>query len=130
MKAGIAAAVALVGLLGGGAMAEDLANDGNYLLGNCTIAKRYMDETPVKATEADFFRGGFCLGVVEGVRNTMLLLESLIDKSRRTCFPEKGINNGQAVRIVLKYLNEHPADLHQDQTYLALMAFRDAYHCK
>lgn len=60
----------------------------------------------------------------------MFLMENLIDKSRRTCFPENGITNEQAVRIVLKYLNEHPAELHQDQTYLTFLAFRDAYRCK
>lgn len=57
-------------------------------------------------------------------------METLIDKNRRTCFPESGIGEGQAIRIVLKYLYEHPADLHQDQTFLAFMALRDAYRCK
>jgi len=129
MKAWIAV-VALVGMLVSGlVMAEDFANDGNYLLTNCTIAKRYIDGSTTE-TGGDTFRFGVCLGVVEGARNMMMLMESLLDKSRRTCFPENGIKNDQAVRVVLKYLNDHPAELHQDQTYLTFMALRDAYRCK
>jgi hypothetical protein len=129
MKARLTA-VALVGMLGiGAAIAEDFANDGNYLLANCTIAKKYIDGETTE-TGGDTFRFGMCLGVVEGARNMMMLMESVLDKSRRTCFPENGIKNDQAVRIVLKYLNDHPAELHQDQTYLTFMAMRNAFHCK
>lgn len=123
------APVTLSLLMSSPAMAEGKINDGNYLLANCTIANRYIDGATTE-TGGDTFRFGLCLGLVEGVRNTMFLIESALDKSRLTCFPENDINNNQATRIVLKYLNDHPADLHLDQTYLAWIAFRDAYKCK
>jgi hypothetical protein len=128
MKIGLMA-VALVGMLGSGAAMAEVAHDGNYLLANCTVMKRYLDGTTT-FTGGENVDAGMCAGIVEATKSMMYIMETLIDKNRRTCFPEKGIGDAQAIRIVLKYLNDHPADLHQDQTYLAFMAFRDAYRCK
>lgn len=123
MKAGIAAAVALVGTMSsGGAMA-----DGNLLLDHCQQVMRAMDKTTAPADEPLFV--GRCLGMVEGVRNTLVILNSALPEKIKVCFPKKGIDNGQAVRIVDKFLRENPAMLDQPDTFLVMMAFRQAYPC-
>ncbi|MNC75341.1 hypothetical protein D3C75_1268560 [compost metagenome] len=60
----------------------------------------------------------------------MVILNSALQKESRTCWPKDGISNQQAVRIVVKYLNDNPAKLNKDQTFLTMMALREAYPCK
>ena len=47
----------------------------------------------------------------------------------KACFPEKGIDNGQATRVVVKYLKNNPALLHEDEVLLIILAFLEAYPC-
>jgi hypothetical protein len=37
---------------------------------------------------------------------------------------------GQAEAVLLKYLNDNPADLHQRAELLLISAFRAVWHCK
>ena len=75
----------------------------------------------------------FCMGIVEGVGSTMALLssrEDALDHKYRVCFPEYGITNRQAVRVVVDFLVNHPKDLHKNEVALLMAAFWDAYTCK
>ena len=45
------------------------------------------------------------------------------------CVPPTGIENDQLVRVVKKYLDEHPEDLHQSARILILFALREAFPC-
>jgi hypothetical protein len=124
MKAGIALGIALVGVLGCG---QALA-DGNKLLEHCQQAMRAMDKTAVSADEPMSI--GRCFGMVEGVRNTLVILNSKLPDNLKVCFPKKGIDNGQAVRIVDKFLRDNPAMLDQPDTFLVMVAFKNAYPCQ
>lgn len=127
MKARIGVAV-LVGTFGCGVAMADIT-DGNQLLESCRIIDRAMEQNTTLSS-AEFVKGGQCLGLTEGVRNTILYLNSIVPQNYKVCFPEGGIKNIQAVRIVEKYLREHPEDLNQDQTFLTMMAYKTAYPCK
>ncbi len=126
MKAGIAVAVALVGMLGSGGTA--MASDGNGLLTQCQALVRMMDNQQLSQIAS--MEVGQCLGMVEGVRGVLLIYEQNVPKNLRVCFPEGGINNGQAARIVTKYLHDNPAELNEDATLLTILAFKTAYPCK
>lgn len=68
--------------------------------------------------------------MVQGVRNTMQYLDGVLEtNSRVVCWPEKGIVNGQAVRIVMAYLRNNPDKLHEDEVILTMLAFKSAYPC-
>ena len=45
------------------------------------------------------------------------------------CLPPTGIENDQLVRVVKKYLDEHPEDLHQSARILVLLALSEAFPC-
>ena len=45
------------------------------------------------------------------------------------CLPER-YSMGQAVRIVVTYMEKHPDQMHEQFAYLALLALRDAWPCK
>ncbi|MDI3356385.1 hypothetical protein MO767_18840 [Pseudomonas sp. UYIF39] len=122
MKAGIAVAVALTGAMASG---QAIA-DGNKLLENCQQAVKAMDG----GKDIEPMAVGQCFGMVEGVNNTMTILNSGLESKYRTCFPKGGISNGQAVRIVTKFLQENPALLDKPDAYLAMIAYKEAYPCK
>lgn len=124
MKTEVAAAIALAGMLAsGGAMA-----DGNKLLEQCQQAVRAMDNIPTPSI--DLLGVGRCLGMVEGVRNTMVIFKSVLPDNMKVCFPKQGIDNGQATRILEKFLHDNPAMLDQNDTFLTIVAFKQAYPCE
>ena len=115
-----------------GMSSSALANDGNNLLENCKAAVYFINEGQFEK-DGDQIKAGLCMGIVEGVGSTMVLLasgEDALDHQYRVCFPEYGITNRQAVRVVVNFLVNHPKDLHKNEVALLMAAFWDAYPCK
>lgn len=103
---------------------SSLYADGNKLLVQCIAAEKFLDTKELQ----NEFGIGVCLGLVQGVRNTMQFMGN--DGSIKVCLPENGIDNGQATRIVVSYLRKNPASLHENEVVLTMLAFIDAYPCK
>ncbi|MGF6199798.1 Rap1a/Tai family immunity protein [Pseudomonas laurylsulfatiphila] len=123
MKAWIGA-VGLAGMLGSGAaMAE--GGDGNELIKQCADGVKAANG----ATLNSYSDATFCLGLTQGVRHTMRLVNEKLPPQYQTCFPS-GITNGQGMRIVLKYLQDHPDRLHEQDSDLVYLAYKTAYPCK
>ena len=122
MKAWIGA-VALAGMLAsGGAVA-----DGNSFLENCQDAIKAMDEDNTEIANA--MGVGHCFGMVDGVMNTLLVVNEALPPTARICFPKDGISNKQATRIVTKYLRDNPAELHKPAAFLVISAYKQAFPC-
>ncbi|MGE7816532.1 Rap1a/Tai family immunity protein [Pseudomonas sivasensis] len=119
------ARVAAVGLMGIIASGTASAN-GLSLLAQCHEAIKAMDGD----SKVNMLGVGSCFGMIEGVRNTMQILNSKLMPDFKTCFPTKGITNEQGIRIVVKFLEDNPAQLDQLDTTLTIMAYRAAYPCK
>lgn len=120
--------LALVGVFVGGmgiAGAVPLSADGNALLSSCRAALHASDN-PREDLPTDLSDLYYCIGIVTGVGQTLVLVKS----EYKTCFPEHGIANGQAARIVVKYLENHPQHLHLPAGALTFVAFEAAYPCK
>lgn len=60
----------------------------------------------------------------------MVILNSALPDNIKVCFPKNGIDNGQTVRIVDKFLHDNPAMLDQPDTFLVMVALKQAYPCK
>jgi len=69
-------------------------------------------------SSAENFADGMCRGVVMGV----------IEVSPKVC-PSEGVTLAQAVRIVLKFLQDHPERLHLRGSELAEDALSKAFPC-
>ena len=111
----------------GPASADDVRNDGNLLLPSCNAVVLAMDNG---TTPKDKFGMGFCLGLVQGITMSNRLQQaSKSPASPLFCIPQDGIENGQAARVLVKYLREHPQHLHLDDFTLAISAFQEAYPC-
>lgn len=87
-----------------------------------------MGDRPNDVNDTDLIQAGFCLGLVQGVINTNRIYQSMVGNRALFCTPDSFINN-QGVRIVAKYLYEHPEKLHMNDTLLVIMALEDAFPC-
>jgi hypothetical protein len=101
---------------------------GNYLLTACTDA--------VKDNEGDHnrdrYRIGYCSGFVTAMTESIDTLKHELPSGKAVpyaCVPSQ-VTNGQVLRIVAKYLNDHPEDLHKAAYSLGLRALSDAFPCK
>jgi len=77
-----------------------------------------MEDPNITLGKYDAWRAGYCIGIVTGVS----------DESPQHCSPEDAIV-AQSIRVVLKFLQDHPEKLHQRRTWLAAEALRKAFRC-
>lgn len=118
------AAVALAGFLSGEQVMA-AGSDGNELLLQCRSVVRSMDTDQMNGSYGD----GLCLGLIHGVKGMTWFLEDGLSQPYRTCIPGD-VNNGQAARIVVKFLESRPELLNQDRGTLVWRALKNAYPCK
>jgi len=88
---------------------------GSDLLSNCE-------------SEANVHRTA-CLGYVWGVVDTYQTVMKHGFMPATICIPNQ-VTVGQQTEVVVKYLNEHPEDLHYRATGEVYSAIKEAYPCK
>ena len=97
----------------GGAFAEKDLSSANYMMHGCRAD--LLSHPPT----AEHFRAGVCIGMIIGIR----------DLAPGVCSPDD-VTNEQSVRVVIKYIDERPARMHEDFELLAYEALRAAWPCK
>jgi Rap1a immunity proteins len=97
--------------------AQDVST-GNWLLTTCQIAAKSIDDPNVEQTHFEAFRDGYCKGIVQGIAYA----------SAQVC-PAGNVTLGQEVRVVTKYLQDHPEELNQQSTRLVDKALAKAFPC-
>ena len=76
-----------------------------------------------------------CAGYIAGLADGYGLAEDM-EKFRvgsshpLFCLPKEGLLGSQGVRVVVKWLREHPETLHQERKVLVMRAFEGAFPCK
>ncbi|MGA2086582.1 MAG: Rap1a/Tai family immunity protein, partial [Terracidiphilus sp.] len=83
---------------------------------------------------AELAKGMHCLGYLSGVTDTYLFWKYTNNTQKAkvyvpACIPE-GATNFELARVVVKYLNDHPNQLHKSYRLLVMLALEDAYPCK
>jgi len=69
---------------------------------------------------------GWCMGLVQATVDWNELPD--VPLSRRVCPPPTS-TLGQWVRVVHRYLQDHPERLHEPDSLLAMVALREAFRC-
>jgi hypothetical protein len=110
---GIALVAAM--LLGCGASFAGATTSANLIMQGC----RVFFAKPAKETIDDAFLQGECLGIVDAV----------LHLAEDNC-PPKGSTPEQAIRIVVKHIDDRPARMHEPFIVLAREALRAAWPCK
>jgi hypothetical protein len=112
---------------------QALADDGSNLLAQCNVAVNIMDGKKLTTDAQGSVDAGnsmYCFGLLQGVIRLNKLYEVSLGKNALFCTPNSIITNGQAARIVVKYLREHPEMLHEPDFAIAINAFIEAFPCK
>ncbi|MDT8281728.1 MAG: Rap1a/Tai family immunity protein [Gammaproteobacteria bacterium] len=108
------------------------AVDGNELLSNCSKAIKVSDGAEILSS--DYFGVGTCMGTIRGIIDAGNIINTsatqrCYSKQDVYCVPVE-VSTVQATRVVVKYLKDHPEDLHQRDTRLIVTALTEAFPCK
>jgi hypothetical protein len=106
-------------LINSAAIAERDDSSGNFMLPHCA-----RDPTAPETTKSDIMYWSICSGIITALVN--------VGPSMRPefaiCVP-KGTTRGQWQSVVVKYLRDHPAQLHNEFVTLAVVALRETWPC-
>ena len=100
--------------------------DGNLLLEFCLEADKFTSNR----TSYDKYKAGYCFGIVKGVFDLMLVTRDYLPNKGKLCVPDKGVQDSQKVKIVIKYLEDNPDKRHLLGATLSSCAFVKAFPCK
>ncbi len=116
----LAVAVALLAFCATSASGERDFDSGNAYQPGCRIV--LSEETPSDRMEAA--QAMRCLTSV----TVVLKMGPLLDQKSRFCEPS-GATIMQGLRVVMKFMDDHPADTHQDFIDLSIRALKAAWRC-
>jgi hypothetical protein len=107
-------------LIGANTKAEETSIDGKELLQDCAAVS--------PGNPFGIFGPEWCYGYLMGV-NDMRMLSQTSPHLIAYCIP-KGVRMGQVKSVVMKYLQEHPKELHSPSVALVNKALEEAFPCK
>jgi len=102
--------------------------DGNKLLSDCGPLIAFLDGESVDLDRDKSHGIGFCLGLMQGMLHMNQVYEYQLKGAALFCAPNS-TTNGQAARIVVKYMRDHPEELHMPDSVLTFTALRAAFPC-
>ena len=97
--------------------------DGNDLLGRCRLG---VDREPQGSDEFASFAS--CASFIEGVRQASVASAAIACQKQLLCMPAE-VSNGQMIRVAVKWMQDHRAELHLPAGILAIRAWREAFPC-
>ncbi len=96
--------------------------DGNHLIVTCKAALRVMDanDETGKGTKQDAYDEGYCQGLVSGVA-------SQISSEDGADLTSPNPSTSQLVRVVQKYMDDHPEELAKPAVWLIRVSLIKAF---
>jgi Rap1a immunity proteins len=125
--------VLILGFGASGSRAQDTEKDnGNKLLDSCGEVVKALDNPNYNADTSKF---SWCIGYMRGYNAAMSMQRTASSTTyseyKTTGFlgvllPD-GVTNGQIAKVIVKWLQDHPQDLHKDADMLTLSILREAF---
>ncbi len=109
--------------------AEYAEINGNELLRRCNISVRYLNEGKI-LNDDELAGGTYCLAYISGYVDAEQVSTARPGNKSSFCMPDAGIDLRQTVRIVTKWLTDHPGQLHSTSRVLIGLALKDAFPCR
>jgi hypothetical protein len=103
--------------------------DGAELLRDSIPAVAVADGKASELSADDLTLSVYCTDYVSGFLDGLALVNTM-NQTLNICLPNAGITNDQAVRIVVKYLRDNPAELHKTARSSLLVSFALAFPCE
>jgi hypothetical protein len=126
MRFAIILAAVLVTLAPTSGSVQGDANAGMIAFGNQFYNRCVAAESPRNGVDDTTLF--FCLGYMEGLTHGVMAAE-IPQTSKTFCLPSPEVTNQQLVRIVRKYIADHPEKTHEVTAILAVEALRKAFPC-
>jgi hypothetical protein len=101
---------------------------GNFLFKYCKAAA-YTDEKDRVHNSAEWLQIGICSGIVAGISDAMGVNAHTNDNSLLCANIPDGVERGQLTKVVVRYMETHPKELHFSLSSLAALALKDAWPC-
>lgn len=102
---------------------------GNELLGHCNLVLKQSDESG-KITPEESVSIFYCVGYLSGFIDSIQISTAIQNpKKPFFCAPPNGVENDQLARITVKWLKNHPENLHKTARVEVLFALTDAFPC-
>jgi hypothetical protein len=102
---------------------------GQELLNRCTASEKSVEGT-AKLSGEEALDAMWCMGYMSGLLDGFSVGDYKVAGAKVMCAPEEGLTRTQALRIVNKWLREHPEALPKSGRRGALLALASAYPCK
>lgn len=103
--------------------------DGWLLLENCEYAMGAINLTSHSPTDmSEGIQSGACSGIVQGAKETIVLINHKLPKETQICVPES-LSPNTAVKDVYEFLVANKQLLNEPQTALILLALKKKYPC-
>jgi len=87
-------------------------------------AEKLLQECTAPGETAKLLCAAYINGFMDGIA-----MQS-INNRRYICWPKDGLSAFQAVRIVVKWLEDHPKNLNKSGRSEVMLALEDAFPCK
>ena len=101
---------------------------GNEIQEGCQIGLNYTVNSARLISSVDAGKAGFCLGFTQAILSLGGGGGGGLAGPNRFCLPDEA-TMGQAIHVLLKYLNERPELTHESSVKLSLHAFQAARPC-
>ena len=105
-----------------------MAWDGNKILKYCKESQKILDNE--KDLSINYHYATYCKNFIAATMETHRDLADYYDKGNCFCLPKDGFQIGQAIRIVVRYLETNPDKLHYQGSTLSLIALNEAFPCE
>jgi Ssp1 endopeptidase immunity protein Rap1a len=102
-------------------------NDGNELLLECVAAEKLFDNPSFRLTPAGDRHATSCVVYVDAILDLNGIYE--VRGHAVFCRPAGGLTNETAVRLLLKFLRDHPKRLSEEMIVLTVDAFKTVFPC-
>jgi hypothetical protein len=121
------------------AVAQEDTESANFMLPYCKLTPAQAtanqatgNQTGGNKAGSSAFLAGRCAGLVQGIADTLALMkEANSDKLTPLCVDRpKGANTDQAVKVVVKYGDAHPDQIHAPFSVVAALALTEAWPCR
>ena len=104
---------------------KDITKSGKLFLEGCSSVYKQPDQLSSFETHSIVQ----CLSYVNGVFETMALVDNLRLQPRGFCAPKRPVQRKELLQIVKKYIEDHPEVSNQRTVSLAWLAFSNAFPC-
>lgn len=118
-----------IALLLGASFAASAAVTGQELLDRCSASEKSL-EGKEKLSGGEALDAMWCMGYMSGLLDGFSVSDYRVGNAKVMCVPDEGLTRTQALRIVNKWLREHPDALPKSGRRGALLALASAYPCK